>query len=187
MPKERVICGKLWERRITNKLPEIRKRVSRFFFCAPDYTPKSVNTDYTPLDILFFYLVPVCPRLHFTIQTTQCASLPNFASPVKILKKQQEVAGTNTRLLTLPMPTIEKRENATTISRRLHRRKQHLPDHRGSRLHIPSSSSSRNRLPLTFPPPSSRKSRLHREQQQERGHRKQQTTLASNVAQPTAP
>lgn len=51
-------------------------------------------------------------RLHFALQTTQHAPLPNFAIQVKIWKKQQEAAGSNTRLPTSLMPTIEKRENA---------------------------------------------------------------------------
>ena len=95
-----------------------KKRIFRFFFCAPDYTPKIANTDYTLLDILFFYLVPICRRLHFTLQTTQRRSLPDFAIQVKIWKKQQE-AGDYTA--------------ANNVSQTTY------------------SSSSRNRLPLTFP------------------------------------
>lgn len=95
-----------------------KKRIFRFFFCAPDYISKVANTDYTPLDILFFYLVPVCRRLHFTLQTTQRRSLPDFTIQVKIWKKQQEAGDYTT---------------ASNVSQTTY------------------SSSSRSRLPSTFP------------------------------------
>ena len=90
-----------------------KKRIFRFFFLCARLHSQIANTDYIPLDILFFYLVPVCYRLHFALQTTQRRSLPDFAIQVKIWKKQQE-AGDYTAASNVSQTTYSKQQQEQT-------------------------------------------------------------------------
>lgn len=150
----------------------MKKRIFRFFFlCARLHTLTHRIQTTHPLTSRFSTLFQFYRRLHFTPQTTQRRFLPNFATPVKIWKKQQEAAGSNTRPDYLHRRRLRSR-SGKTLQQQDTNTQTTPPQAKSPRLHTAEQQQEQTTLNV---PLQQQEGRLQEEQQQERGRRKQRS------------